>query len=137
MAAMTPFPWFIHIEDGLDRAKQVMAEHQIRHLPVTQEGELVGVVTERDIQLLESTAADPGERDALRVRDASILDAYVVDVSEPLDRVLLEMAKRHIGSALVVKNKKLAGIFTATDACRAFAEFLQVLFPRNDGDEAA
>lgn len=136
MATMTPFPWFIHVEDRLARAKQVMAEHDIRHLPVTEEGDLVGVVTERDLRLVESTT-DPKERDALCVRDACVLDAYVVDVAEPLDRVLLEMARRHIDSALVVKNKKLAGIFTAMDGCRAFGEFLQTLFPSDGDDEAA
>ncbi len=135
-AVMTPFPWFIHIEDRLTRAVQVMAEHEIRHLPVTQQGRLVGVVSERDIQLVESRT-DPRERDALQVRDACVLDAYVVDVGEPLDRVLLEMARRHIGSTLVVKNRKLAGILTVTDACRAFGEFLRAIFPRDDGNEAA
>lgn len=136
MAVMTPFPWFIHTEDRLSRAKEVMAQHDIRHLPVTQEGKLVGVVGVRDIQLVES-AADAGERASLQVRDACSLDAYVVDVGQPLDRVLLEMARRHIDSTLVVKNKKLAGIFTVTDACRAFGEFLQVMFPSDGDDQAA
>ncbi len=135
-AVMTPFPWFIQVEDRLSRALQVMAEHEIRHLPVTREGRLVGVVSERDIQLVES-GTDPREREALRVRDACVLDAYVVDVREPLDGVLLEMARRHIGSTLVVKNGKLAGILTVTDACRAFGEFLRAMFPRGDGNEAA
>ena len=55
--AMTPFPWFIHIEDRLTRAKEVMEEQGIRHLPVTEGGELVGVLTSRDISLLESATA--------------------------------------------------------------------------------
>lgn len=136
MAVMTPFPWFIEIEDRLQRAVEVMAAHDIRHLPVTRDGQLVGVVSERDIQLVES-GAESGARDALRVRDACVLDAYVVDVGEPLDGVLLEMARRHIGSTLVVKHGKLAGILTVTDACRAFGEFLRACFPPDDGDEAA
>jgi acetoin utilization protein AcuB len=136
MAAMTPFPWFIHIEDRLGHALEVMAEHDIRHLPVTREGKLVGVVSERDIQLVES-GTEPAQRETLQVRDACVLDAYVVDVSEPLDGVLIEMARRHIGSTLVVRHGKLAGILTVTDACRAFGEFLRACFPRDDGDEAA
>jgi len=136
MAVMTPFPWFIHIEDRLRHAEEVMAEHDIRHLPVTQDGQLVGVVSQRDIQLVESST-DPGERDGLQVRDACVLDAYVVDVGEPLDGVLLEMARRHIGSTLVVKHGKLAGILTVTDACRAFGHFLRACFPFDDGDQAA
>lgn len=136
MAVMTPFPWFIHIEDSLGRAVEVMAEHDIRHLPVTREGQLVGVVSERDVQLVQS-GTDPAQREALQVRDACVLDAYVVDVGEPLDQVLIEMARRHIGSTLVVRHGKLAGILTVTDACRAFGEFLRACFPQDDGDEAA
>jgi acetoin utilization protein AcuB len=136
MAVMTPFPWFVQIEDRLERARELMREHGIRHLPVTQGGELVGVVSSRDIQLVES-AADSGERDRLRVRDACVQDAYVADLAEPLDRVLLEMARRHIDSTLVTRNRKLVGILTVTDACRAFGGFLQAMFPHGDDNEAA
>ena len=132
VTAMTPFPWFIHIEDELERARQVMAEHGIRHLPVTREGALVGVLRERDVELLLS------RRDAApSIGEACVLDAYVVDVSEPLDRVLSTMAERHLDAALVVRNRKLAGIFTASDACRGFCEFLRLAFPPQGGDEAA
>jgi len=135
-SVMTPFPWFIHIGDRLGRAAEVMAERDIRHLPVTGDGKLVGVLTERDLQLVMGSAASPEQRASLTVRDACILDAYVVETSEPLDRVLLTMARRHIGSALVVKNGKLAGIFTVTDACRCFAELLESRFPEI-GDDIA
>jgi CBS domain-containing protein len=135
-SVMTPFPWFIHIEDRLGRAAEVMAERDIRHLPVTEDGKLVGVLADRDLELVMGSAASPEQRARLTVRDACALDAYVVEMSEPLDRVLLKMARDHIGSALVVKNGKLAGIFTLTDACRCFGEFLEALFPEI-GDDIA
>ena len=122
---MTPFPWYVHIEDQLSHALEVMGQHEIRHLPVTDEGELVGVVSERDIALVTGAVSERGQRDALRVRDACTLGAYVVECSEPLDRVLIEMADRRIGSVLVVRDGSLAGILTATDACRRFGEFLR------------
>jgi acetoin utilization protein AcuB len=136
-AVMTPFPWSIHIENRLEHAREVMSEHEIRHLPVTENGVLVGVVTEREVGLLTSRSLDEERRDALRVRDACTLDVYVVDLSARLDRVLLEMAERRIGSALVVKNGKPVGILTAMDACRCFGEFLRSAFPESGGDEAA
>ncbi len=132
---MTPFPWYIHVEDELAHALEVMEEHDIRHLPVTEGGRLVGVVTQRDIGLLRDAAVR--EPRALSVGEACVRDAYVVDVDAPLDDVLLEMARRHIGSALVTKNGKLAGIFTVTDACRCFGELLRARFPSPGGDEAA
>jgi acetoin utilization protein AcuB len=135
-SVMTPFPWFVRIEDSLDQARALMSEQDIRHLPVTDDGELVGVVSDRDLQLVSGAASSPEQRARLTVRDACVPDAYVVETSEPLDRVLLTMAEGHIGSALVVKHGKLAGIFTFTDACRCFGELLQSLFP-DGGDDAA
>jgi acetoin utilization protein AcuB len=114
----------------------MMHEHDIRHLPVTEDGQLVGVITERDIALVSNATPDLDERDGLTVRDVSMRDAYVVDLAAPLDDVLAEMASRHIGSALVVKRGKLAGIFTSTDACHHFARFLEMVFDHG-GDEVA
>jgi acetoin utilization protein AcuB len=135
-AVMTPFPWHIQIGDSLRHAREVMREHDIRHLPVTEGGQLVGVLSERDIGLLEGAAASPEARDRLRVGDACTRQVFVVELSEPLDRVLLGMAERRIGSALVVKKGRLAGILTATDACRAFANVLRATFARGGNDAA-
>ena len=135
-AVMTPFPWHVRLDDSLVHVKQVMRERDIRHLPVTDDGELVGIVTDRDIGLVENATHEPVEREALRVRDVCVLDAYVVELSEPLDRVLREMAERHIDSALVVKRGRLAGIFTASDACHHFGQFLRMIFDRGSDDVA-
>lgn len=35
------------------------------------------------------------------------------------------MAKKHFGSAIVMENAKLVGIFTTVDACRALSEFIE------------
>ena len=135
-AVMTPFPWHVDRDEPLDRAKALMQEHQIRHLPVTEGGELIGVIKARDVALLESRSSAGGHHAGFHVRDVSVLDAYVVDLFEPLDRVLGELAARHIDSALVVRHGRLAGIFTATDACRHFAGFLRMIF-RDGGNDAA
>jgi acetoin utilization protein AcuB len=135
-AVMTPFPWHVHLDDHIGHAREVMRERGIRHLPVTDGGELVGIVTDRDIGLVENATREPAEREALRVRDVCVLDAYVVELSEPLDRVLYEMAERHIDSALVVKRGRLAGIFTSSDVCHHFGQFLRMIFDRG-GDEVA
>ena len=59
-------------------------------------------------------------------------DPYTVDLNEDLVVVLNEMARRHVGAALVLRNGKLAGVFTTTDACREFAKLLQKLSPDNE-----
>jgi len=135
-AVMTPFPWKVRLDDSLAHATEVMRERSIRHLPVTDGDELVGIVTERDIGLVENAVRDSPGRSSLLVRDACVIDAFVVDLSAPLDRVLAEMAERHIGSVLVVKRSKLAGIFTSSDACHHFGRFLEQRSD-SDGDDAA
>jgi len=131
-AVMTPFPHSIEVSEPTTRAREMMAGHGFHHLPVMDRGELVGVVSERDIRRAE--IADSG---AHQVADVTRHEAFVVDLSEPLDQVLSKMARRQVGSVLVVKEDRLAGIFTVTDACRSFAECLRAQFPSEGGDEAA
>jgi acetoin utilization protein AcuB len=135
-AVMTPFPYWIDKGEPIAAARKMMAGHSIRHLPVMEAGRLVGVITDRDINLiLDPGLGDPPE--GKTVGDICVSRVYVVDLMEPLDRVLLHMAKHHIGSALVMKDGRLVGIFTVTDACRWFGEMLQSLFPPADDQEPA
>jgi CBS domain-containing protein len=132
-AVMTPFPHWIASERPVSEAVRLMADHDIRHLAVKSGGELVAVVTERDIQNARQLNA---KADRLAVGDICVKQVYVVELTEPLDRVLLGMADKYTDSALVVKDGKLAGIFTITDACRRFGDLLRSLFPAG-GDDAA
>lgn len=123
-SVMTPFALSVEIDDLVRVAEDLMTDHEIRHLAVTDSGVLVGVVSDRDIAFTSNTA-DSDLRDRLRVRDVCSLDVYSVEREEHLDAVLMEMAERHIGSAIVTDRGKIVGVFTATDACRSFAEFLR------------
>ena len=125
IAFMTPFPHSIDINAPLVQARKMMREGHFRHLPVISGGEIVGVVTDRDIKLLLGPDfANPDERE-LKVHDAYVDKPCVVPASTPVATVARTMAEHHIGSAIVTKNDKLVGIFTVTDACRALADVLQ------------
>ncbi len=129
VAFMTPFPYSIDIDAPLTAARAFMAQHHIRHLPVMQGNALAGLVTDRDIKLmLGPDFAYPAERE-LTVRDVCVPDPYVVAASAPVDEVAEAMAERHIGSALVTREGKLVGVFTASDACRALVRILRDRFP--------
>jgi len=104
-----------------------MAEKQIHHLPVMRAGCLASVISAVEVErALESR---PGQGAGLKVGDVCSPEAYTVDVATPLDEVLDEMTQRRVDCALVVKEGRLVGIFTATDACRALAELLREIFP--------
>jgi CBS domain-containing protein len=110
---MTLLPHTIVATATLDQAHEVMRKYTIRHLPVTRDGEIVGVVSLDDLHLLESlkdvdTATVP-------VEDAMTTDIYAVPSDEPLERVAETMAARKLGSVLIVDDGKLRGIFTAVD----------------------
>lgn len=122
---MTPLPVSVGLDARIAEAHELMAEHDIRHLPVTYEGEIVGVVTQRDIGLVLDPERDLPFDNELRVRTVCMRDAYVVEPETRLDAVVDEMARRRIGSALVARHGRLLGIFTATDACRLYAEALR------------
>ena len=129
---MTPFPYSIDVNAPLTAAHQLMREHAFRHLPVTEGGALVGMLSDRDIKLiLGPDFAGANERE-LRVRDAYVDRPCIVPASTPVATVARTMAESHIGSAIVTKRDKLVGIFTVTDACRALAQVLEGPPPEPD-----
>ena len=119
---MTTSPHSIGVEQTLAKAQAMMREHSIRHLPVLHGGKLMGILTERDIALVEALAGvDPA---VVKVEDAMATVVYSVSPELPLDEVLTTMAEHKYGSAVVMQNEKVVGIFTTVDVCRAFAELL-------------
>lgn len=131
---MTPFPYSVDAHAPIEQAIEFMREHKIRHLPVTTKGKLTSLVTDRDIKLvLGPDFAYPRD---LKVRDAMVKDCYIVDLATPLTSVLYHMTEHRIGSVVVTRRGKLAGVFTSNDACRAFAAYLDGQ-DADDEDDAA
>ena len=133
---MTPFPYFVHPDDPVARVLALMREHGIRHVPVKEEDRVVGLISEGDLRWLTNPAASGADPDAVRVRDVQVPPPYVVELSAPLGPVLLEMARRHVGSAIVQRSGRLAGIVTESDVCRALGEILARRFGPDAGDAA-
>jgi acetoin utilization protein AcuB len=126
---MTPFPYVIERGAPLLEARRLMLEHRIRHLPVIHQHELVGLISDRDIKLMLGPEFDYPDPRELTVADVMVENPYLVDLETALRTVLRHMADAHIGTALVTRAGRLAGIFTATDACRHFARWLEDEFP--------
>ena len=134
---MTAFPYSVDINAPIEEAQLFMRKHKIRHLPVTENQKLAGVLSDRDIKLYLGPDFDYPEESEVKVSDVYLDNPYIVDLNERLDKVLKKMAEKHIGSVLVTRNDKLAGVFTSTDACKGFAEYLDQQFGLSGGDEAA
>ena len=118
---MTRTPHTIGAEQTLRTARQLMSQHHVRHLPVLHGGDLVGVLSEREVQSFEAL---PGSS-LLTVEEAMVPDVYVTSGDAPLEAVAAEMARRRVGSAIVVEGSDVVGVFTAVDAYRALADALK------------
>lgn len=119
---MTTTPHSIGGEQTLETASRMMREHHIRHLPVLHGGKLLGVLTDRDLKFIEAFR-DVDVRKVL-VEEAMSGEPYTVSPDAPLDEVVSTMAAEKYGSAIVVDNQHVVGIFTTVDACRALSELL-------------
>ena len=133
---MTPFPYFVHPDDPVSRVLELMREHSIGHVPVKQDDRVVGLVSERELRWLGGAAGGGTDPAQVRVRDVQSDRPYVVELNAPLGPVLLEMSRRHVGSAIVLRAGRLAGIITETDVCRALGEVLVRRFGPDGGDAA-
>lgn len=138
-AVMTSFPYFVEPDDTAAKMERMMDQHGIRHLPVQQKGKVIGIVSERDLHHYVKRSSPQEEKDKIHARHIMVRDPYVVPFRAPLNEVVFEMAKRRIGSVLVQRQGKLAGILSAIDVCRILGEYLEMLFPRGSrgGNTAA
>jgi acetoin utilization protein AcuB len=118
---MTATPFTIGPDRSLAEAHALMRAHLVRHLPVVRGGKLVGIVSQRDLMLIESL---PDVSAYVPVADALIKDVFVVAPGDPLGSVCATMAERKLGSAVVMDGDRIVGIFTVTDACRVLARLL-------------
>ncbi len=120
---MTQQPQSIEAKESLEKARDRMSKFGIRHLPVTRDGELIGILSERELNVacgIESI--DPRN---LLVIDVCSEDPYIVAPDTPLWQVAEVMADKHYGSAMVMEDGVLVGIFTTVDACRALYQVLE------------
>lgn len=136
-STMSPFPYSIDAEASIASAAEMMREHDIHHLPVTEGEELVSVISLNEVRLVTAPFSSHQDAVDIYVKDVCAPRAIKVDIHDALDYALEIMVERHISSVLVTKNGKLAGILTHTDVCAKFAELLHQLKPNPDGTSAA
>lgn len=120
---MTATPHTVGREQTLDVASEMMRKHHFRHLPVLHAGKLEGVLSDRDIALVETLKdVDPKK---VTVEEAMTQAPYTVQPEAALRDVAKEMAEHKYGAAIVVDGHgKVIGVFTMVDACRALSTVL-------------
>jgi len=117
---MTPNPATVAPEETLAGAKTLMRERGVRHLPVMEEGKVIGILSEREVDFIAAIAEVPP--DAISVRRAMVANVLEVPAGDLLADVAQRMATAKCGSAVVMDGDEALGIFTTTDALAALAQ---------------
>jgi len=120
---MTVLPHTIGIDQSLAFAEKVMSQYHVRHLPVLDAGRLVGILSDRDIRLVESFKDVEAEK--VKVEEAYSPDPYITKPTASLSEVCSEMIRNKYGCAIVEDHHKLVGIFTWIDALKAFSDLME------------
>jgi acetoin utilization protein AcuB len=139
---MTPNPVAVAPHDSLRWAIHLMKKGSFRRLPVIEEGQLVGIVTVRDIRLATDLPVILGDyplHDRLREKwcDEWPLDNITVGACMARDPITVTpdtnvgeaarlMRDRKIGGLPVVQGGQLVGIVTKMDVLNCFIELLEI-----------
>ncbi len=119
---MSRSPHSIGQEQSLLVAHELMRKYSVRHLPVLHAGKLVGMLSLRDLHLVETLPnVDPSK---VTVEEAMSGDPFAVPPGSYLADVANQMAENKYGSAVVMDGTKIVGVFTTVDGMRALAGLL-------------
>jgi acetoin utilization protein AcuB len=122
-------------EASVAEALTLCRERRIRHIPILEEGRLVGIVSDRDLRDASPALGDAQRASALqkiRVGDVMTREVSTADPQDSIENLAQEMYELKIGSLPVVAEgpmvdeglvavaeEELMGIVTSSDVMRA------------------
>ncbi|ALC30253.1 CBS domain-containing protein [Streptomyces bacillaris] len=114
---------WIPAHETLDRAAQLMREHNVGALPVSANGDsdrMVGIITDRDIVVgCVAKGHDPAK---VTAGDLAQGTPRWIDADADVNAVLEEMQNHRIRRLPVVENKKLVGMISEADLAQHLTE---------------
>ncbi len=103
---------------------KLMKEHGVRHLPILRNGVAVGIISDRDAQVIAGLSVR--EKIQIQASDIMVANPVTVSAQDSLEDVAFLMSQKKIGSVLVTDDSdSLLGIFTVTDALNALIEIVR------------
>jgi len=113
---MTANPAIVEVDASLDFIENLMKQGAFSHVPVMSNDRLVGVLSDRDLALVR--AHSPENVNSLKAKDVMVEFPYHIAPDTGLEEVLKDMIGLRIGSAIVVDDTNIVGVFTLYDACK-------------------
>ncbi|GAA3478993.1 MULTISPECIES: CBS domain-containing protein [Streptomyces] len=114
---------WIPAHETLDRAAQMMREHNVGALPISANGEqdrMVGILTDRDIVVgCVAMGHDPSKVTAGELAQGT---PRWIDANAEINEVLEEMQNHRIRRLPVVENKMLIGMISEADLAQHLSE---------------
>lgn len=116
--------------DSVHHARELMEKYRINQMPVVLNGDVVGIVTDRDVRDASPSVFDPEPRRKSKTHDTSDPKAIPVEgimspgvlllgPGESIVEAARIMARERFGSIPIIENGRLIGILTRSDLLRA------------------
>ncbi len=113
----------------LEEANTLMWEQGIRHLPVVENGRVVGILTDRDVRLATSELSPMPYKPHTRVEEVMTTPVLTADPMDPVEEAARVMRDRKIGSLPVLDGRELVGIITGIDLLDALVALTGARLP--------
>jgi len=117
----------------LDLADDLMRMKRIRHLPVMQNGELVGLVTQRDLfraglsSVLDFRSGVAKEwLRHIPVREVMVHELITISPDTDVEEAVRRMLNHKIGCLPVMAGSQLVGLISETDCLRYLSRILSL-----------
>ena len=139
---MTAEPQTLEVTQSLLDAALLLRRFHLRHIPIVEDGHLVGILTDRDVARSAPSRLTPmPEEEYNRVFESTPVTKVMT--KDPLstspesllkDAVVLLYSKR-LGCLPVLEEGKLIGIITVTDMLRALHDLITTMPPPSDAPQ--
>ncbi|OGR02971.1 MAG: hypothetical protein A2284_07440 [Deltaproteobacteria bacterium RIFOXYA12_FULL_61_11] len=129
---MTHAPLTVREDDDMYVVERLMRTAKVRHLPVTQDGRVIGLITHRDllavsVSLLADISREEHDEMMRKVPVSEIMnrDVLVIEEDTSIEAACKQLLEHKIGCLPVVKDNKLVGIVTESDMVRLTYQYFQ------------
>ena len=128
---MTPGPQTLDIRNTLLDAVLMLRRLELRHIPIMEDGRLVGVLTDRDVgRYAPSMLMALSPQDYNRVFEDTPIpkvmtrNLYSTTPEAPLAEAVNLLYNHKVGCLLVLDGDRLVGIITVADMLRALHDLI-------------
>ncbi len=128
---MTKDPKTVSPGDSLAKAAEIMRGESINHLPVVEDGKLVGILSDTDLRNVSlpkgvEPAVPERRRGPHTVREVMRTDVWSLTPEDSLEDALLVIRRRRFGALPVLSGDRLVGIITKIDLLNAVVDVLNI-----------